>query len=80
MWYSDLNLFRYFFTEIWKRELGSGERNWLKTPEFLLSFFSIDWPEGDDDDDDAKIGLRFDTDILAQPLSCSFETLFAEFD
>ncbi|KAI9611936.1 hypothetical protein H4Q26_008022 [Puccinia striiformis f. sp. tritici PST-130] len=33
----------YFFTEIWKRELGSGEKNWLKTPDVLVRL--IDGPE-----------------------------------
>ncbi|KNZ57610.1 uncharacterized protein VP01_2113g3 [Puccinia sorghi] len=41
---------RYFFTEIWKRELGSGERNWLKTPDILVRL--IDGPEALTQDED----------------------------
>lgn len=32
---SSLDAFRYFWTEIWKRERGSGGRNWLETPRIL---------------------------------------------
>jgi len=42
--------FWYFFTEIWKRELGSGERNWLKTPDILVRL--IDGPEALTQDED----------------------------
>lgn len=28
---------RYFWTEIWKRERGSGGRNWLETPRILCA-------------------------------------------
>ncbi|POW00252.1 hypothetical protein PSHT_13142 [Puccinia striiformis] len=38
-----------FFTEIWKRELGSGEKNWLKTPDVLVRL--IDGPEALIDDE-----------------------------
>jgi hypothetical protein len=31
---------RYFWTEIWKRERGSGGRNWLETPRVLCASFS----------------------------------------
>lgn len=30
----------YFWTEVWKRERGSGGRNWLETPRVLFVFFS----------------------------------------
>lgn len=26
----------YFWTEVWKRERGSGGRNWLETPRILV--------------------------------------------
>ena len=34
----------YFFTVVWKRERGSGGRNWLETPWILyVSFRHLSW-------------------------------------
>lgn len=34
----------YFWTEVWKRERGSGGRNWLETPRILWVVFSFSLP------------------------------------
>lgn len=48
----------YFFTEIWKRELASGEKNWLKTPDLLVRL--IDGPEALNTEEEEENGNEMD--------------------